>query len=100
MYTPSLEQFVEMAHKGRREPVRRRIPADLETPVSAFLKLRAGFNGGEGASFLLESVEQGIQVGRYSFIGVSPHTSIRLQNDTVEISRNSTREYCTSRCLL
>ena len=39
--------------------MRRRIPADLETPVSAFLKLRA-----RGAVFLLESVEQGIQVGR------------------------------------
>jgi len=67
-----------------------RIPADLETPVSAFLKLRAANR--DGACFLLESVEQGIQVGRYSFIGVSPHTTIRLQDGEVEITRDGQSE--------
>ena len=52
-------------------PLRRRIPADLETPVSAFLKLQ-GMPEEQRARFLLESVERGIQVGRYSFIGTSP----------------------------
>jgi anthranilate synthase component 1 len=88
MITPSLEEFVKKHRSGVRAPLRRRIPADLETPVSAFLKLR-GANG--GASFLLESVEQGIQVGRYSFIGVSPHTTIRLKGGTVEIVRGKAR---------
>jgi anthranilate synthase component 1 len=92
MYTPTFERFVENGKNGRVEPVRRRIPADLETPVSAFLKLRAGFNSGKGASFLLESVERGIQVGRYSFIGIAPHTTLRLENDTVEIHRNGETE--------
>jgi anthranilate synthase component 1 len=45
----------------------RELPADLETPVSAYLKLR-----GEGPSFLLESVEGGERLGRYSFIGLYP----------------------------
>ena len=54
--------------RGRRdalEPVRTVIPADLETPVSVFLKLER-----RGAVFLLESVEHGLQMGRYSFIGL------------------------------
>src|SRR4051795_9371886 len=48
----------------RRRPTVRELPADLLTPVGAFLRLR-----GRGASFLLESVERGQQVGRYSFLG-------------------------------
>ena len=76
-YTPTADEFIEMAAAGRWVPLRRRVPADLETPVSAFLKLRAAYYGGAGAAFLLESVEQGIQVGRYSFIGVAPNISLR-----------------------
>jgi len=82
MFTPTREEFVRLAKEGKKVPVRRTIPADLETPVSAFLKLKS-----RGAAFLLESVEQGIQMGRYSFIGISPHTSIALRNDTVEIRK-------------
>jgi anthranilate/para-aminobenzoate synthase component I len=48
-------------------PVVRELPADLETPVSVYLKL-----AGQGPSFLLESVTGGEQVARYSFIGVHP----------------------------
>ena len=91
-YIPTLDEFVDVAASGRRIPLRTRIPADLETPVSAFLKLRAAYNGGAGEAFLLESVEQGIQLGRYSFIGVSPNLSIRLNNDVVEITRDGERE--------
>ena len=67
MLSPTSEQYAEIAARGLRVPLRERIPADLETPVSAFLKLRP-----HGAVFLLESVERGIQVGRYSFIGITP----------------------------
>ena len=63
--TPILSEYRDLVAGGRRVPLRRRIPADLETPVSAFLKLRP-----QGAVFLLESVERGIQVGRFSFIGI------------------------------
>ncbi|MHC4945674.1 MAG: anthranilate synthase component I, partial [Planctomycetota bacterium] len=64
MLSPTFEEFMALAEQGKRPAVRKRIPADLETPVSAFLKLKP-----RGAVFLLESVEQGIQMGRYSFIG-------------------------------
>lgn len=50
----------------------RELPADLETPVSAFLKL-----GKSPPSFLLESVERGEQLGRYSFIGTDPYLTVQ-----------------------
>jgi anthranilate synthase component 1 len=58
----------------------REISADLETPVSLYLKLR-----GDGASFLLESVEGGERIARYSFIGVQPRAEYILREDEIEI---------------
>jgi anthranilate synthase component 1 len=58
----------------------REISADLETPVSLYLKLR-----GDGASFLLESVEGGERIARYSFIGVQPKALYILRDDEIEI---------------
>src|SRR5579862_1317587 len=60
------------------KPTVREIPADLETPVSAFLKLK-----GHGARFLLESVEMGENLGRYSFIGLDSLRSIRVLPDQI-----------------
>jgi anthranilate synthase component I len=57
------------------EPIIRELPADLETPASVYLKLR-----GTGASFLLESVEGGEQIARYSFIGVDPRSAYTIQD--------------------
>ena len=72
---PSLEEARELAAEGNVVPVRTRFVDDCETPVSAFLKLRAGEP--EGAPcFLLESAEQG-QVGRYSFVGLRPRAVLR-----------------------
>src|SRR3954452_4985720 len=72
---PSLERARELAREGNVVPVRARLVDDCETPVSAFLKLRAGEP--EGAPcFLLESAEQG-QVGRYSFVGLRPRALLR-----------------------
>jgi anthranilate synthase component 1 len=72
---PTLEQARELAREGNVVPVRARFVDDCETPVSAFLKLRAGEP--EGAPcFLLESAEQG-QVGRYSFVGLRPRAVLR-----------------------
>ena len=72
---PSLERARELAREGNVVPVRARFVDDCETPVSAFLKLRAGEP--EGApGFLLESAEQG-QVGRYSFVGLRPRALLR-----------------------
>ena len=58
----------------------REVPADLETPVSAFLKLK-----GHGARFLLESVEMGENLGRYSFIGLDSLRSFKVLADEVHV---------------
>jgi anthranilate synthase component I len=67
---PDLAGARELAREANVIPVRRRFVDDCETPVSAFLKLRAAL--GSGPSFLLESAEQG-RLGRYSFLGFRPH---------------------------
>ena len=61
-------------------PLVRELPADLETPVSVYLKL-----AGQGPSFLLESVTGGEQLARYSFIGVHPNRSYVLHGDHLEV---------------
>src|SRR5215210_5361339 len=71
--TPSLEEVRELAKDHSLVPLRHTFIADCETPVSAYLKLR-----GDGPSFLLESAEQGQQVGRWSFLGFRPRAVIRL----------------------
>src|SRR3954471_22712622 len=73
--TATLEEGREPVRHGNVAPVRARFVEHTETPVSAFLKLRAGEP--EGAPcFLLESAEQG-QVGRYSFVGLRPRALLR-----------------------
>ncbi len=67
MYYPDLETVVKRRHEGDIIPVYREVVADMETPVSAFLKIHRGSHG-----FLLESVEGGERVGRYSFLGTNP----------------------------
>ena len=72
MYYPDLEQVKQLAPKGNLIPICREINADLDTPVSAYLKVaRAPY------SFLLESVEGGEHMARYSFIGTEPDTVIK-----------------------
>ena len=67
-YTPSLPDVRKLTGRGNVVPVYREVRADLETPVSAFLKIARG-----PYSFLLESVEGGERQGRYSFIGTEPY---------------------------
>ena len=64
---PTREEFLRLSRQGNVVPVRADLLADLETPVSAYAKLR-----GNGPAFLLESVEGGENVSRYSFIGCNP----------------------------
>jgi anthranilate synthase component 1 len=71
MYYPTLEEVKTLTGQGDLVPVYREIVADLETPVSAFLKVNRG-----GNSFLLESVEGGERLARYSFIGTEPYKVI------------------------
>jgi len=72
MYQPTLEQVKGMTGLGNLVPVYRSINADLETPVSAYLKVAQG-----PYSFLLESVEGGENIGRYSFIGTDPYKVVK-----------------------
>jgi anthranilate synthase component 1 len=83
MYSPSLEQFRKLAEQGNLIPVMRRLLADIETPLSAYRKIR-----GDDESFLFESVEGGEHIGRYSFVGCNPRAVIRQTRDKVEILEN------------
>ena len=58
MYSPTADDFLKLATQGNLIPVTRRILADLETPLSAYRKIR-----GQGESFLFESVEGGEHLG-------------------------------------
>lgn len=71
---PSKKKFIRMAETADLIPVYAEITADLETPVSAFMKLSES-----RYAYLLESVEGGSHVGRYSFLGFSPEKVIRIK---------------------
>lgn len=73
MYYPTLEGVKKYKEVGNLVPIYREIVADLETPVSAFLKINRGSN-----SFLLESVEGGQRLARYSFIGTEPYKVLAI----------------------
>src|SRR3981189_3637136 len=66
---PSARDFLKLSLKHSLVPVYRTVTADLETPVSAFLRIASE----EPEAFLLESVEGGEHVGRYTFIGIEPY---------------------------
>jgi anthranilate synthase component 1 len=83
MYSPTADEFLKLATQGNLIPVARRILADLETPLSAYRKIR-----GQGESFLFESVEGGEHVGRYSFVGCNPRAVIRQDGAHVQMFEN------------
>jgi anthranilate synthase component 1 len=72
MYYPSLDDVKAAAGRGTVIPIYREVLADLETPVSAYLKIARG-----SYSFLLESVEGGERLARYSFMGTEPYRVFR-----------------------
>jgi anthranilate synthase component 1 len=84
---PRREEFKARTRDGNLITLYAEIYADLETPVSAFLKLRRGEQ-----LFLLESVEGGKQVGRYSFLGRDPRLSFEARGSRVTIRRGSSVE--------
>jgi anthranilate synthase component 1 len=83
MYSPTREEFIALAARGNLIPVARRLLADVETPLSAYHKIR-----GPGESFLFESVEGGEHLGRYSFVGCNPRAVIRQTDGRVEVLEN------------
>ena len=83
MYSPTLNEFLKLAAQGNLIPVTRRLLADIETPLSAYRKIR-----GAGESFLFESVEGGEHLGRYSFVGCNPRAVIKQTGNRVEVIEN------------
>ena len=83
MIHPTLEEFRKLARQGTLVPVYKEILADLETPVSAYIKIAKG----QPYSFLLESVEQADQLGRYSFMGANPSTVFKSKGSNVTVTR-------------
>jgi len=82
--SPDFKTFESLAAEGNVVPVHKVLTADLETPVSAYLKLAAR----KKYSFLLESVEGGENVGRYTFIGTDPFLTVTATGKKVEIERS------------
>jgi anthranilate synthase component I len=80
MYKPSLEEFKRSAQQGNLIPVYKEIVADLDTPVSAYMKIRGG-----DYSFLLESVEGGEKWARYCFLGCDPTLIVRTKGNQFTI---------------
>src|SRR5271169_3858046 len=85
---PSAETFAARYTAGEPQFVWTTLVADLETPVSAFLKIA----GSRPASFLLESVEDGAVRGRYSIIGLEPDVIFRINARRAEINRAAQTE--------
>src|SRR5437764_6054297 len=81
MLRPDRKEFLRLAKTATLIPVSRAIPADLQTPVSAFLSVAAD----EPHAFLLESVEGGEKIGRYTFLGARPYSIVCGRGDSVVI---------------
>ncbi|HEX5279361.1 MAG TPA: anthranilate synthase component I [Micropepsaceae bacterium] len=82
---PAYAAFASAYEAGRAQPLHMRLIADLDTPVSAFLKLARG----AANTFLFESVQGGENRGRYSIIGLKPDLIWRCRNGSAEINRNA-----------
>ncbi|HET8667050.1 MAG TPA: chorismate-binding protein, partial [Terriglobales bacterium] len=87
MLRPDIKEFNTLARNHTLVPVVKSVPADLLTPVSAFLAIAAG----EPNSFLLESVEGGEKVGRYTFLGARPYMTVIAGGNEVVIHRGKER---------
>ena len=88
-FYPDREEFIKRAQRGNMTPVYKEILADMETPVSAFKKIAQ--EGGE-YSFLLESVEGGERMARFSFLGSGTDLVIKSKGPKVEITRGGKTE--------
>ncbi len=107
MIKPSLSEFLTYSKKANVIPVYKEINADLDTPVSAFLKInqgdycagaRTGSSDKAGYSFLLESVEGQEKIARYSFLGVGPKLIFKSRGKHIEIidcKKNKIRSFVT-----
>ncbi|MGZ4790071.1 MAG: anthranilate synthase component I [Terriglobales bacterium] len=88
MIRPTFAEFQALAREATLVPVSKTVSADLLTPVSAFL----AYAGQEPYSFLLESVEQGERIGRYTFVGARPSMRLIAGAKGVVLERGMKRE--------
>jgi anthranilate synthase component 1 len=88
MADPESKEFSRLAQSATLVPVVKSVSADLLTPVSAFLAIAEK----EPYAFLLESVERGEQIGRYTFLGVRPYMRLKARGPVIEIERGRRRE--------
>src|SRR5579871_6385722 len=85
MLIPDFKEFARLAEHATLVPVAKTVAADLRTPVSAFLSIAAD----EPHAFLLESVEGGEKVGRYTFLGAHPYMRLIARGDQVTVIRHN-----------
>ena len=88
MLFPNYTQFAQLAKDATLVPVARTVAADLRTPVSAFLSIAAN----EKNAFLLESVEGGEKIGRYTFLGSRPYMVLRAAGGQVTLERQGRKQ--------
>lgn len=88
MLQPDFKEFSRLAREATLVPVVKSVSADLLTPVSAFLAIAEK----QSHAFLLESIERGEQIGRYTFLGAAPYMRVRASKGKVEIERARKRE--------
>ena len=88
MLFPDYKEFSRLAGTATLVPVAKTVAADLRTPVSAFLSIAAR----EPNAFLLESVEGGEKIGRYTFLGARPYMILRARGRQITLERNGKRQ--------
>ncbi len=86
MYKPTLEEFKDKAKSGNLIPVYKEILADLDTPVSAYMKIKGEY------SFLFESVEGGEKWARYCFLGCDPHAIFTMKGGKVVVETDGDKK--------
>ena len=88
MLRPDYKEFSRLAGEATLVPVVKSVAADLLTPVSAFLAIASN----EPDAFLLESVERGEQIGRYTFLGARPYMQVRAEGGNIVVQRGKHKE--------
>ncbi|MCU0665777.1 MAG: anthranilate synthase component I [Candidatus Omnitrophica bacterium] len=95
MYSLTFKEFLKLSRRGNVIPIYKEINADLDTPVSAYLKIASG-----DFSFLLESVEGQEKIARYSFLGANPALVLRAYGKKIQIidkGRASSKRFTASK---
>ena len=87
MFKPSLEEFKKLSKSGNLIPVYKEILADLDTPVSAYMKISDG-----DYSFLLESVEGGEKWARYCFLGCDPAVVVSSKGRDITVEERGVKK--------